>query len=409
LHDLSYHRGVLPSGKRIKRRGKDRFEPRKTYVNGKPFWQVNLPSQLEMRDGHQVRVQKRKTFKNREEAQTAAEQARVMAKNNGVRAFAIPEDLRTDALAAARVLQPLNATLLEAVKFYADHLRQIRTSQKVSVVIKELLGAKEHDNLRPRYLKDLRVRLNRFAESFGDRTISEISGGEINAWLRGFKPFNRNTFRLRISTLFSYSIERKWCQSNPVEEVQKVKASAAIGLLMPEEFAKLLEAASERTLPYWLIGGFAGLRRAEIERLEWHDVHFESGRIEVPALKAKTASRRLIQMQPNLAAWLEPYKGWTGHMCPPNLRKLLEEDRRRAGLRKWPPNALRHSFASYHLAAFDNAAKLALELGHTSEELIFRHYRELVRPEQAAKYWAIRPVGPPSNRRAFLNQSLPPH
>jgi len=102
-------------------------------------------------------------------------------------------------------------------------------------------------------------------------------------------------------------------------------------------------------------------------------------------------------MQPNLAVWLEPFKGQVGRMCPPNLRKLLEEDRRKAALKKWPPNALRHSFASYHLAAFDNAAKLALELGHTSEELIFRHYRELVGPEQAAKYWAIRPGGPETN------------
>ena len=102
-------------------------------------------------------------------------------------------------------------------------------------------------------------------------------------------------------------------------------------------------------------------------------------------------------MQPNLAAWLERYNWRVGRVCPPNLRKLLEEDRRKTGLKKWPPNALRHSFASYHLAAFDNAAKLALELGHTSEELIFRHYRELVRPEQATKYWAISPAGPETN------------
>jgi hypothetical protein len=33
--------------------------------------------------------------------------------------------------------------------------------------------------------------------------------------------FNRNTFRLRISTLFSYAIERKWSQDNPVEEVAR--------------------------------------------------------------------------------------------------------------------------------------------------------------------------------------------
>jgi len=47
---------------------------------------------------------------------------------------------------------------------------------------------------------------------------------------------------------------------------------------------------------------------------------------------------------------------------------------------------LRHGFASYHLAHFKDAAKLALELGHNDQELLFRHYRELVKPEAAAKY-----------------------
>jgi len=408
------------SKKRIKRRGKDRFEPRKTYVNGEVYWQVNLPTQFETRDGRRVRIQKRRTFRDRQEAETAADLARIQNKNSGSNAFAIPDQLRTDALAAAQLLEPFSVTILDAAKFYAKHLRQERSSEKVSVVVKEILAAKEHDNLRPRYLSDLRARLNRFGESFGERTIADISAGEINAWLRGFKPFNRNTFRLRVSALFSYAIEREWCRSNPVEEVKKVKASTTIGILSPEQFAKVLEAASEATLPYWLLGGFAGLRRAEIERLEWKDVHFDSAKyraftqsvasgykeaiekakeewrksalIEVPALKAKTASRRFVQIQDNLAAWLEPYIGRTGNVCPPNLRKLLEADRTAAGLKSWPSNALRHGFASYHLAKFNDQAKLAIELGHTDQELLHRHYRELVKPEQAEKYWNIRPA-----------------
>jgi integrase len=421
---------------RKKRRGKDRFEPRKTYVKGELYWQVNLPSE----DGRR----KRKTYRDHQEAETAAEQARIKAKNEGLSAFAISSQLRTDALAAERLLKPFDVSITEAAKFYAEHLRKVRTSQKVSIVVKELLVAREHDNLRPRYLKDLRVRLNRFSASFGERPIADISAGEINGWLRGFKPFNRNTFRLRISTLFSYAIERGWCTSNPVADVKKVKASASIGILSPEEFAKVLEAASEETLPYWLLGGFAGLRRAEIERLEWKDIHFDlakyraftaalvsgdkaaiakcekewrvSALIEVPALKAKTASRRFVQLQDNLAAWLEPYISRAGNVCPPNLRTLLEIDRVNAGLwiapegavkaagkvstieraniklKRWPSNGLRHSFASYHLAYFGDAARLALELGHTDQELLFRHYRELVKPDAAAKYWNIRPA-----------------
>jgi hypothetical protein len=61
-------------------------------------------------------------------------------------------------------------------------------------------------------------------------------------------------------------------------------------------------------------------------------------------------------------------------------------------LKVWPPNALRHSFASHHLAQFTDAARLALELGHTDQELLFRRYRELVTPDQAAKWWDIRPA-----------------
>jgi integrase len=53
---------------------------------------------------------------------------------------------------------------------------------------------------------------------------------------------------------------------------------------------------------------------------------------------------------------------------------------------------LRHSFASYHLAHFKNANELALEMGHTNSEMIFRHYRELVQPKEAARYWQITPA-----------------
>jgi integrase len=378
-------------GKR--RRGDDRFEPRKCEINGEPYWQVNW-SEIEIRDGGQVHVRRRKTFKDYEEAKTAADQARIAAKNSGKNAFKISDRLRVEAQQAERILEPFEASIVEAAKFYADHLRRIRTSQKVSVAVKELLAAKKQDNLRARYLGDLRVRLNRFSEAFGEHTIASISAGDIDKWLRSLavQPATRNSYRLRLGVLFSYAVQQKWCQDNPVKDVRKVKANASIGILSPEELARLLEAASEETLPYWVLGGFAGLRRAEIERLEWGNIHFDSGLIEVSVLKAKAASRRFVKIQPNLAAWLAPYRDRTGQVCPNGLRKRLEADRECAGLKSWPSNGLRHSFASYHLARFSDAARLALELGHSSQELLFRHYRELVKPEAAEKYWNIRPA-----------------
>ena len=74
-------------------------------------------------------------------------------------------------------------------------------------------------------------------------------------------------------------------------------------------------------------------------------------------------------------------------MTPPNYRDVFDAARKAAGIDQWPQNALRHSFASYHLAKFNDAAALALELGHTNSDLVFQHYRQLVRPKQAERYW----------------------
>jgi integrase len=148
-------------------------------------------------------------------------------------------------------------------------------------------------------------------------------------------------------------------------------------------------------LPYVAIGLFAGLRRAEIERLDWAEIDFESGLIEVTAAKAKTAQRRFVTLQPNLRAWLLPLRQLKGPITPPRdrFRELFAEARAASGIVDWPNNALRHSFASYHMAHFKNAASTALELGHHDSRITFAHYRELVRPKEAARYWKLKPAG----------------
>jgi hypothetical protein len=96
-------------------------------------------------------------------------------------------------------------------------------------------------------------------------------------------------------------------------------------------------------------------------------------------------------MSENLRAWLAPYCAAVGPVCPIGLRKKLEADRERAALRaEWPQNALRHSFGSYRLPVLGDAAKLALEMGN-SPAMVFAHYREVVKPATAQRYWHILP------------------
>jgi hypothetical protein len=58
----------------------------------------------------------------------------------------------------------------------------------------------------------------------------------------------------------------------------------------------------------------------------------------------------------------------------------------------WKHNALRHSFISYRVAETHDAAKVSLEAGN-SPQMIFKHYRELVRPDAAKAWFGLMPAG----------------
>jgi len=47
-------------------------------------------------------------------------------------------------------------------------------------------------------------------------------------------------------------------------------------------------------------------------------------------------------------------------------------------------------YASYRLAKCKSAAQVALEMGN-SPAMVFRHYREIVTPADAKKWWNIAP------------------
>jgi integrase len=217
---------------------------------------------------------------------------------------------------------------------------------------------------------------------------------EIETWLRelGLGPLSRNSCHQHLTTLWSFALRRSWVETNLPSEVTKAKVNGTdIGILTPEQFALLLANARSETLPFWAIGGFTGMRVTELKRLDWSKVDLDSELIEVTARASKTASWRHVEIVPALKAWLEPYKKRTGPVSPRNLRKLLDADKERAGITEWPVNACRHSFASYWLAHFKDASRLALLLGHTKSDLLFRHYRALVKPTEAVKWWNIYP------------------
>jgi integrase len=362
--------------------------------NGQRLWCVTWPKIGKGRN--------RQFFKDKTEAETVLQQKLIEQENQGRSGLSFSERQRAEYLECAEQLQPFGVTIRDAVTFYLPHLKASNRTCAAAELVDELLKVKEADGASERYLSDLRSRLTQFSDSFDGKSAAEITSPQIDEWLRSLSdretgkrlsPVTRNNFRRVLIVAFNFAKGRGYCVDNPAEQTAKAKEiSAAVGILTVEETARLLESAAPELVPYIAIGAFAGLRRAELERLDWKEVDLLAGLIEVTAKKAKSARRRFAKIQPNLARWLQPYARESGNVAPPKYRELLDEARKTAGIEQWPQNALRHSFASYHLARFNDAALLALELGHTNSNLVFQHYRQLVKPKQAERYWKIVPA-----------------
>jgi integrase len=339
---------------------------------------------------------KRKFFEAKEPAAAFAAFKNAELRKFGVEGAEFSSRLREEAAECVERLTAYGKTLTDATNFFVAHLKASERSITAAALVDQLIAAKKADGMSVRYIQDLRSRLPRFAKKFDGQMVATITTAEIDNWLRSLQvgATTRNNFRRALVTLFSYAVEHGYATSNPAEKTAKAKVvDSPPGILTVQQTARLLEAASRELLPYVAIGAFAGLRRAELERLDWSDVTFDGEQlIEVTAQKSKTARRRFVKIQPNLREWLIPVRKHSGKVTPDNFPKRFDAAREAAGITKWPDNALRHSFASYHLAHFKDAAALALEMGHTDSGMIFNHYRELVRPKEAERYWNIRPA-----------------
>ena len=307
-------------------------------------------------------------------------------------------------------------SLVEAARFYVKRNPHRMPKKPMPDLVAEMIEAKTADGVSKYYISDLKWRLGQFAEKFpGD--IAFLTSADIEDFLRGLKGQpdkdkksaavtgrSRNNFRRAIGTLLNFAVSRGYLLKGTVEITDVAQAredNGEIEIFRPEEMAAVLKIADERLIPFLAIGAFAGLRHAELQRLDWAEVRMDDGFIEIKANKAKTASRRLVPIQDNLKRWLKPYRKASGHICDyvntSNQmiklaavvdKKLKEKDS--TAVFNWKRNALRHSYISYRVAETQDVAKVSLEAGN-SPQMIFRHYRELVRPADAVKWFAIAP------------------
>lgn len=292
-----------------------------------------------------------------------------------------------------------------------------RPPRSVRQVADELIELKTNRQGSARYVEDLNLRLTKLATKF-TVNVDTVTTTDIQQWLDGMDaaPRTIRNFRNTASALFKFAEARGYIAKgeNPVTATERIKTknADAIEIYTPQEVARLLAAAPANFRSVLAIQAFAGLRSAEVMRLDWQNVKLDRGHIEITAANAKTASRRIVPILPNLAAWLKDAAKKSGKIfphCRAYFHELQRDISKRTTTAKlaavpWKHNALRHSFISYRVADIQNVAQVALEAGN-SPGMIFGHYRELVTAEDAKKWFATTPAkktGKPATKETLF-------
>lgn len=370
-----------------------------THAHGNCHWRVEGTI-----NGKRIRA----FFRTREEAQEAASIRNAELENHGHKHADLDPYLRIQALRSADLLAAAGdpVSLIGAVEYYLKNhdirSKSLPVTQACTRFITDSQRRLEGGEIGKRHHEHLVKSLRKFNTEFADRQLCDLSSNEIETWLNCLPLAleSKNSHRRSIYRLYGQA--KKWglVKENPLTEVdilkgRKVKHKEP-GVLSVAEAAKLLETAPEAVLPVIAIGLFAGLRQAEISLLRWEDICWEKRLIDCSAKITKTASRRLVEISDNLLEWLAPYRNATGPIfakCEAVQIREVTAAGRSSGIAKWPQNALRHSFGSYHLALHENASKTALQMGHENGETktLLAHYANRRTKEDAKAYWNIRP------------------
>ena len=289
--------------------------------------------------------------------------------------------------------------VIEAAREYAKRHPAKLPPIKVADLVSEFLEEKIRQGRSDRHRETLKSHCTRFAGAVS-MNIGSVTAPDVEAFLNGLEVGARTHDNVlnSVNTLFEYAKRKRYLPADH-DELSRVtrldnNEDGPIEIFTPAEIRSLLATAEKSIAPFIAIGGFAGLRSSEIQRLDWQDVKFDADCIVVQKGKVKQRgkSRRIVPMLSNLKNWLKPLAQNSGLVWPhskPYLYEVLAAIATEAKV-VWKDNALRHSFVSYRVAQIKNIPQVAYESGN-SPQMIDSNYRELVTEQESKKWFAIKP------------------
>lgn len=384
-------------------------------------WYVYLPAKLSATGKPQ-----REYFPTKEEAETRSKFWHKTQEFSARAVRAAGPELIGTALSFDELFRSVYG-LAGGLKEACERYIKLLDSQQHSAVFGDLVEAYEkdhYDQWADGTQSAWRAHRTHFRELEGQALVS-MTPDFWRDWLREKSTERQwdnrtyNGIRSRLFSIYRHSIP-SLTASNPIDGLKRRRVQPkAVAVYSIAQIQALLTCAwnhDRELVPFFAVAIFAGLRpESELERLEWKDVNLEERWIRVGAnFDNKTQTRRFVPIEPNLAAWLDPWKSASGRVVPEtNLTKRRRWITRGKYLAapntpesQWTEVApygddvrdiTRHTYGSYMDAIYRDRNKLKEWMGHSSFKTYDQHYRN-ARSEEDGK--AFQNIFPPSGNEA---------
>lgn len=343
----------------------------------------------------------RKCFKSMAEAKTFAEISRRRIQNEGAGAMSLTPTERLDASSALQLLKG-RATLKTAAELWILYNPET-SSIIVQELIEKFIDSITRAGLRSTTIRERKYMLNRLAQVFGQTTCQAITTAMLDKFFDdlNLKGSTRDTYRRCYRVLFQFAVREKIIPSNPAADLLAIRLDEKLPTpFKPKDVAAIM-ASAEQTAPLMVpslaVQFFAGLRPGEAMGLKWQDINFDEKFIRVQPETSKVRAARIVDINDTLFVWLMKYRKQSENIGITTKSQFGYYMHKKgviakAGV-KWIQDGPRKTFATMHMATFQDAGKTAVILGHVNgADVLYKHYRGLATKKEADQYWKIKPA-----------------
>lgn len=239
-------------------------------------------------------------------------------------------------------------------------------------------------HLRPTTIAFYEQQLKILQEHFPARKLCDISRAELVRMLKNLpgKSGSKKCLRAAVKRLFNwaYRCDPPLLEANPVARdlpLDLPRQDTNVPFLSLAQVKGLLSHADHELRGTLAVQLLTGLRRWELMRMDWSAIDRRGRRIHIRSEESKTRKGDdLEQLPAAFWLWIRAYGKQSGRILCNSYDKRIRKARAAAGIAHWPQSLARHTFATYHYAAYRNASLTASIMRHESGLGIFyRHYK----------------------------------